>query len=66
MDNILTLGLTPEETVQMKTELDTMLAGLKRMRIEMNRAQQEFDASDARTDIMLKDLQTMLANRRRI
>ena len=66
MDNILTLGVTPEEAAQMKTELDTMLAGLKRMRAEMNRAQQEFDASDARTDIMLKDLQTMLANRRRI
>jgi|GEM_PF-6239685 len=65
MDNIFAGELTAEETVQVQMELDTMLSELKRMRVEIDRDQREIQASQARTTVIEKDIQTMLANRRR-
>ncbi len=65
MDNIFAGELTAEESVQVQTELDDMLSELKRMRVEIDRDQKEIQASQARTAIIEKDIQTMLANRRR-
>ena len=48
MDNILTLGVTPEEAAQMQTELDTMLAELKRMREKTRGDGLEIEASQIR------------------
>ncbi len=65
MENILALGLTPEESTQMQNELDYMLAELKRMRVEIDRDQKEIAASQARTALVGQEIQTLLANRRR-
>ena len=65
MDNLFANELTPEESVQMQHELDFMLAELKRMRVEIDRDQQEIAASQARTALIEQDIRNMLANRRR-
>ena len=65
MDNILPLGSTPEESAQMQAELNVMVAELRRMRVEMDFTQREIEASQNRTDLMLKEVEAMLANRRR-
>lgn len=65
MNNVFAGELTAEETVQVQMELDTMLAELKRMRVEIDHDQKEIQASQARTALIEKDIQTLLANRRR-
>ena len=60
MDNILTLGLTPEEATQMQTELDVMLSELKRMREKMRLADVEIAASRARSKATLAEVKVML------
>ncbi len=65
MDNILTLGITPEEAAQIQTVLDDTITEMKRIRETMRRDDLEIAALQAKTEANRAEIKTMLAELRR-
>ena len=61
----MTLNLNPTTDAEYQAAIDLMLAEINRKHEEMVRSQQEIEASQARTDLIMQDIQRMLSNRRR-
>ena len=61
----MTLNLNPTTDAEYQAAIDLMLAEINQKHEEMVRSQQEIEASQARTDLIMQDIQRMLSNRRR-
>ena len=61
----MTLNLNPTTDAEYQAAIELMLAEINRKHEEMVRSQQAIEASQARTDLIMQDIQRMLFNRRR-
>ncbi len=66
MNNILTLGLTPEEATQLKTVIDETVSEMQRAQERIDHDQKEIEASRTRNAVIEAEIQTLLANRRNV
>ena len=64
MDNILKAEPTSEEAVQIQQTIQQQLLEIEQLREQMQRDQAQIEASGARTDAMLTQIQTQLAKLR--
>ena len=61
----MTLNLNPTTDAEYQAAIDQILVEIERKREIMRRDDEEIAASQARTDIIMKDIRTILDNRRR-
>lgn len=61
MGNVLTAEPTAEEAAQMQNAMQQLIAEIEQIRERMKRAQADIEASGARTDALLKQIQAQLA-----